>query len=315
MNHATHGLSADMQAFIDTAARFRSCTDDWPSRRAAFARQCAHFTPPAPQLLVVTDRRIGGVMTRCFVPAGDAPPRGWPVLVFFHGGGWTTGDHTTHDWFAYALLACADLAIVAVDYRLAPEACFPAPLDDGLAVWDALASTALPFDPTRRAVAGDSAGGTLAAALCVALRERAEAQPAAQVLVYPVLSAADHFPSMREHAGAPMLPARGLAESIALYVPNEIERRTARAMPLECERFDGLAPALVVVAMHDVLRDQGIDFVQRVRDAGGDAHAWLAHGLVHGAMRATELAETRACYDRIASFLIERGAAIHSARA
>jgi acetyl esterase len=309
MNDITPGPSGDMQAFIDTAARFRSSTGDWPSRRAAFARQCAHFTPPAPRALSVTDRRIGGVMTRCYLPPGEPPAQGWPVLMFFHGGGWTTGSHTTHDWFAYEVLARVDIAIVAVDYRLAPEASFPAPLDDGLAVWDALETASLPVDPTRRAVAGDSAGGTLAAALCVALRDRGAATPLVQVLIYPVLTADGTSASMREHADAPMLSAHGLADSIALYAPDADARRTPYAMPLECARFDGLAPALVVVAMQDVLRDQCIEFARRIGEAGGEAHVWRAQGMVHGAMRATTLPEVMACYDRIASFLIERNAA------
>jgi acetyl esterase len=311
MNDVKPALSDAMQAFIDTAARFRSATDDWPSRRAAFARQCAHFTPPAPRALTVVDQRIGGVMTRCYAPARAAPARGWPVLVFFHGGGWTMGSHTTHDWFAHALLARADLAIVAVDYRLAPEASYPAPLDDGLAVWDALQNAPLPFDPDCRAVCGDSAGGTLAAALCVALRERGDIQPNGQAMIYPVLSASEEFPSMREHALAAMLSARGLAESIELYLPDAHERRLARAMPLENSDFAQLAPALVVVAMNDVLRDQGFDYAARLLQAGSPAEVWQGHGLVHGALRANGLDEVDACYDRLAAFLIERNAARH----
>ena len=298
-----------MRAFIQTAASFQSAGDDWPSRRAAFARQCAHFTPRAPRPLVVTDQRIGGVMTRCYRPAAQAPERGWPLLVFFHGGGWTTGSHATHDWFAHALLERADLAVLALDYRLAPEASFPAPLDDGLAVWHALAGAGLPLDPARLAVAGDSAGGTLAAALCIALRERREAQPLAQALFYPVLSADDAFASIAQHAHAPMLTARGLAASIALYVPNERERHTPLAMPLECDDFSRLAPALIVAAMEDVLRDQGIEYAARLRQAGGSIELYRGHGLVHAALRATELAEVARCYDRLACFLIEHGVA------
>ena len=107
-------------------------------------------------------------------------------------------------------------------------------------------------DVERRAVAGDSAGGTIAAALCVALRERGDVQPRAQALVYPVLSASSDFASMHEHAHAPMLTARGLAQSIELYLPDESDRRAACAMPLECRDFGDLAPALVVVAMQDL---------------------------------------------------------------
>jgi acetyl esterase len=298
-----------MRDFIEAAARFRSRGDDWLSRRAAFARQCAHFTPPAVRALDVSDQRIGGVMTRCYRPALKAPESGWPVLLFFHGGGWTNGSHATHDWFAHALLEHADLAIVALDYRLAPEAAFPAPLDDGLAVWTALAHADLPLDGSRRAVAGDSAGGTLAAALCVALRERGEAQPLAQALLYPVLSARDHFASITEHAQAPMLTAKGLADSIALYVPNERDRCTPLAMPLECDDFSRLAPALLLAAMEDVLRDQVIQYASRLRQAGGHAELLRAHGLVHAGLRATQLEHVAMCYHRIAAFLIAQGAA------
>jgi acetyl esterase len=306
MNAATR---EGMQSFIDTAARFRSATDDWPSRRAAFARQCAHFTPAATRPLKVIDQHIGGVMTRCFMPDADAPARGWPVLLLFHGGGWTAGSHTTHDWLAHSLLDRADLAIVAVDYRLAPEFHFPAPLDDGLAVWDALSETSHPFDVERRAVAGDSAGGTLAAALCIALRERGDAQPCAQVLAYPVLSAGTAFASISEHADAPMLSARSLADSIALYIPDEHDRRLPLAMPLNAGDHTQLAPALIVVAMEDVLRDQCFNYAARLHRADVKHEVLRMEGLVHGALRATKLPEVAACYDRIAAFLINENAA------
>lgn len=317
MNEVEAKISEGMHAFIRTAATFQSATDDWPDRRAAFARQCAHFTPPAPHGLVVSDQMIGGVTTRCFRPAHNAPGGGWPVLVLFHGGGWTVGSHATHDWFAHALLERADLAIVAVNYRLAPEARFPAPLDDGLAVWDALgdAATSLQIDSEQRAVAGDSAGGTLAAALCIALRERGDAQaqtqPQAQVLMYPVLSASQTFASMEQFAQAPMLSARGLADSIALYVPNESDRRLPRAMPLESDDLSGLAPTLMVVAMQDVLRDQCIEYAARLREAGVNVETWRGDGLVHAALRATLLPEVAAAYDRIAAFLTARGVALY----
>ncbi|MBC8749808.1 MULTISPECIES: alpha/beta hydrolase [Paraburkholderia] len=315
MNEAEAGISEGMHAFIRSAATFQSATADLPDRRAAFARQCAHFTPPAPHGLVVSDQIIGGVMTRCFRPARNAPRGGWPVLVLFHGGGWTVGSHATHDWFAHALLERADLAIVAVDYRLAPEARFPAPLDDGLAVWDALgsAATSLQLDPGRRAVAGDSAGGTLAAAVCIALRDRVDAeaqtQPQAQVLMYPVVSASQTFASMKQFAQAPMLSARGLADSIALYVPNESDRRLSLAMPLESHDLSRLPPALMMVAMQDVLRDQCIEYAACLRESGVEVEVWRGDGLVHAGLRATLLAEVAIAYDHMATFLIGRGVA------
>jgi acetyl esterase len=309
MSNAASSLSEGMRAFIRTATSFSSSGGDWPSRRAAFARQCAHFTQPARRPLVATDQFAGGVMTRCIRPAAPSPRHGWPVLVYLHGGGWTMGSHTTHDWFAHALLERVDVAVVLVDYRLAPEASFPAPLDDALAVWNALGETSLPLDLTRRAVAGDSAGGTLAAALCVLLDERHEAQPDAQALLFPVVSADQSFASMEEHAEAPMLSARGLADSIALYLPDEHDRRHARAMPLECDDLSRLAPAFVAVAIEDVLCDQGIEYAVRLRNAGVKTDICLGHGLVHGSLRAARLDEVAALYDRLAGFLKNRGVA------
>lgn len=313
MTPDTMNLSAGMRAFIDTASSFASERDDWPSRRAAFARQCAHFTPPTPDGVTAVDRTLGGVRTRCILPPGTAPEHGWPVLVFFHGGGWTAGDHTTHDWFAYALLSRIHVAVLMVDYRLAPDACFPAPVVDGLAVWDAMPSAGLPLDLTRRAVGGDSAGGTLAAALCVALKRRSAAQPAAQLLLYPVLSARTDFASMCENAHAPMLTARGLADSIALYVPREASRSDPLAMPLEGDG-DALAPAFVAVAQYDPLRDQGLAYAQRLAAAGGQAAAWHGDGLVHACLRAPWLPEVDAMYACSAAFLLERGLAVARGR-
>lgn len=310
MIRGTMNLSAGMRAFVDTAASFAADRDDWPSRRAAFARQCAHFTPPTPDGVTIVDRTLGRVRTRCILPPGPAPTRGWPVLVFFHGGGWTAGDHTTHDWFAYALLEYVDVAVLMVDYRLAPEACFPAPIADGLSVWNAMPAAGLPLDCARRAVGGDSAGGTLAAALCVALHRHGAAQPAAQLLLYPVLSARSDFESLNENANAPMLTARGLADSIALYVPCETDRHDALAMPLDGDCNGALAPALIAVAQYDPLRDQGIAYAKRLTASGGEAVAWHGDGLVHACLRAPWLPEVDAMYARSAAFLLERGLAV-----
>ncbi|MGU7770464.1 alpha/beta hydrolase [Burkholderia sp. MR1-5-21] len=305
-------LSDGMHAFVRTALRFAPAGGDWPSRRAAFARQCAHFTPPRSGTITVSDQLAGGVTTRCIRPAEPAPARGWPVLLYFHGGGWTAGDHTTHDWFAAALLQRVKVAVLAVDYRLAPEASFPAPLLDGRAVWDAIADLPLPLDPTRRAVAGDSAGATLAAALCIALRAAGKRQPRAQVLAYPVLSASTDFPSMIEHAHAPILSASGLASSIDAYLPNPDDRRNPLAMPLEVDDCTALAPALLALAQVDPARDQGLAYAARLRDAGVPVDVCAGAGLVHGCLRAAQLPEVGALYDRIAAFLLEKGVAFAS---
>ncbi|WLH60180.1 alpha/beta hydrolase fold domain-containing protein [Pseudomonas sp. FP2300] len=145
---------------------------------------------------------------------------------------------------------------------LAPEHPFPAPLEDALMVWLHLREGRLAgLSSERLTVAGDSAGGTLAAGLCVALRERGLAQPYLQVLVSPVLSAHQQFAFMREHACAPMLTTQGLMASLAGYVPDEPSQRDPQALALEQEVATGLTPAFVGVAQWDPLCDQGRAYV------------------------------------------------------
>ncbi|KMM85345.1 acetyl esterase [Pseudomonas taetrolens] len=297
-------LDPSLQAYVDTSASFTPRNDTLSARRTAFAEACRHFTPPAPAHLLIDDQCVGGRQVRIYFPAGDVPHGGWPAVLYLHGGGWSMGAHDTHDWFAFALARRLQVALVAVDYRLAPEHPFPAPLEDALMVWLHLREGRLAgLSSERLAVAGDSAGGTLAAGLCVALRERGLAQPYLQALVYPVLSAHQQFASMHEHACAPMLTTQGLMASLAGYVPDESSQRDPQALALEQEAATGLAPAFVGVAQWDPLCDQGRAYVAMLRQAQVPAELYVGEGLVHASLRASGVAAVESFYDAVAAAL------------
>jgi len=297
----TYTLDPDIQAYVDACKAFVPVDDSLSARRDAFLRACRACTPAAPAGWAITDIRLDGVCLRVYKPAGEVPQGGWPTLLYLHGGGWDLGNLDTHDWFAHALAQRVPVAIVAVEYRLAPKHSYPAPLQDCLAAWHGLRAGRV--DPAlsreRLVVAGDSAGGTLAAGLCMALRRDGQPQPLGQVLVYPVLTARDHLPSMTEHADAPLLTVAGLKRSLAGYVPDQRDWRDPCAMPLEAEDFSGLAPAFIAVAGVDPLRDHGMAYGAALRRAGGEAEVDVVEGLVHSGLRAFGVERVERLWDRL----------------
>ncbi|MFF7708821.1 alpha/beta hydrolase fold domain-containing protein [Pseudomonas sp. NPDC007930] len=299
-----YSLCPALQAYIADSARFAPTDSSLLARRQAFACACRHFTPAPPPGVAISDVQLAGRQVRLYRPAGAVPTKGWPALLYLHGGGWNMGSHTTHDWFAFAVMRRVAVAIIAVDYRLAPEHPFPAPLEDAWAVWASMrAGHVAGVDSQRLAVAGDSAGGALAAGLCVWLRQQGKPQPTLQALAYPVLSARTGFPSMAEHAQAPMLTTAGLLASLEGYVPGPVAKADPRALPLESPGFSGLAPAWVGVAEYDPLYDHGRAYVAALQAAGGAAWLHIGKGLVHASLRASGVAEVERFYDELAQGL------------
>lgn len=299
-------LQPAMQAYIDNSKRFTPTDNTLAARRSAFLQACRHCTPPPPEGWRIEDIDLQGLRLRCYQPAGPSPEGGWPTLLYIHGGGWDLGNLDTHDWFAYSLAQRARLAIVAVEYRLAPEHAFPAPLEDCLKAWAALRTGEVDanLSQTTLMVAGDSAGGTLAAGLCRALLSAGQPQPLGQLLVYPVLTARQHLPSMHEHAQAPMMTVAGLTQSLQGFLPNEAERNNPCAMPLEADDFAGLAPALVMVARVDPLCDHGIAYVAALTAHNVPAEVWVGEGMVHSSLRAFGVAEVEQAWARMAAQLL-----------
>jgi len=278
-------LSADMAAFVAASQAFATIDPDLRAQRQAYARLCAALAPADYRGLAVSDHRAGAVPLRLVAPRESAADR--PALLYLHGGGWMLGDLDSHGFLAARLAQRLGLAVLLVDYRLAPEHPYPAALDDACQAWDWLQQQALTLglDPTRLAVAGDSAGGALAAALCLALRQQRRAQPRAQALIYPALTAR-MLPSERRQAQAPLLSAADWRACLDVYLPHPAERREPLALPLQAGDFSGLAPALVAVAQRDPLADHGRAYAAALRGGGTPCRLWQGAGLLHGALRA-----------------------------
>lgn len=298
-------LSPELSAFVEKTMIFNSLDSSIKGSREAYNRMCRAFTPPRPAGLAVTDLRLNDVPVRAYCPSITMPADGWPCIVYLHGGGWVVGDLDSHDFITAELAAHLQVLVLAVDYRLAPEHPFPAAFNDCLAVWRALERGDCPFqlDLKRRVVVGDSAGGNLAAALCLALRDADEPLPAAQLLIYPGLGGAASLPSRSQCADAPLLGTSDLDCYHALYLPGPTQR-SAYAMPLLANDFSRLPPAFIAVAQFDPLRDDGVCFSERLNAAATPALLYQGQGLVHGCLRARGLAaEVDELYEALFEYL------------
>lgn len=255
-------------------------------------------TPPAPEIGAVKDLAADG-------PAGSVPLRlyrPWevpaatalPALVFFHGGGWVIGDLDTHDVLCRQLTAGAGISVVAVDYRLAPEHRFPAAIDDAWAAtrWVAAHAAELGIDAGRLAVGGDSAGGNLAAVVALLARDHGGPSITLQTLIYPVVDVAAEARSYTDFADGFMLTRDSMRWFIAHYVGGQGSAADWRVSPLRAPSLAGVAPALVVTAGFDPLRDEGDAYAAKLRQAGVRVDAICYGGMVHGFVPMGRLIET-----------------------
>jgi acetyl esterase len=243
-------------------------------RRQIDEGAAALFGEPDP-VESVEDRVADRVPVRIYRPAGSRPG----VLVYFHGGGWVVGSLESHDRLCRTLAARSGVAVVAVDYRLAPEHRYPAAVEDA---WAATRWAAAHFEPV--VVGGDSAGGHLAAV--VALRARDRGLPLAlQVLLYPVTDHACDTPSYREHASGTNLTAATMRWFWQQFLAHGEQGAEPEASPLRASDLTGVAPALVVTAEHDPLRDEGEAYAQRLVDAGVPTTLTRYEGQIHGFIR------------------------------
>jgi len=289
---APYSLSQQLAEFVAASLSFGASEPGIQGQRQAYSRMSRAFTPPRPAHLEVTDLALGGVPVRRYQPSGARPAAGWPCVFYLHGGGWVVGDLDSHDFITADLAARLNALVIAVDYRLAPEHPFPAAFDDCLAAWRGLGAEydQLGIDPARIVVAGDSAGGALAAGLCLALRDAGEALPCGQALVYPGLGGGAELPSRSQCADAPLLSSADLDYYLALYLSDQDQLRNPYAMPLAASDFSRLPAAFIAVAEFDPLRDDGHCYRDALSAAGVavDFHPGL--GLVHGCLRARGLA-------------------------
>lgn len=254
--------------------------------RARFLRTAPLLAPTAPR----HDRAdlsvagaAGPLRARSYAPAGAGRDL-LPGLVYLHGGGWVVGDLDSHDRVCAALAVAAGCRVIAVDYRLAPEHPFPAPVDDAWAAFRDVVARAseLGLEPDRIGIGGDSAGGNLSAAVAWLAREAGGPAPRAQVLVYAGVDQTREAPSYTAFGRGFLLTADDVRWFRAHYVPSDADRRDVRASPLLAADLRGLAPAVIVTAGFDVLRDEGRAYARRLREAGVPVDERCEGDLVHG---------------------------------
>jgi acetyl esterase len=265
-------------------------------------RLAAVFAGKAAPIGSVSDLEIdGGVPLRArhYAPAEGGGPH--PLLVFFHGGGFVFGDLDTHDGVCRLLCRHAGAHLLAVDYRLAPEHPFPAAVEDarGAFSWACAHAHELGADPARIGVAGDSAGGNLAAvASQLAARDGGPA-PALQLLIYPATDSTCRRRSRELFGEGLFLTNAHMSWFEASYLGSVggANGHDPRASPLLANDLSGLAPALVVTAGLDPLRDEGEDYAQALRAAGTPAALRRFPGFIHGFISAAGI--SRACRDAL----------------
>ena len=270
------------------AVPFQMSLDDG----VAAARQRLRELPrrPVHPELRVENRTIDGpagpIPVRIYWPPEESgPATAPPVLLFFHGGGFVVGDLDTHDGTARQHAVGAGAVVVSVDYRLAPEHPYPAAVDDAWAatIWVTKHAGELGADATRLAVAGDSAGGTIAAVIAQQARDHSGPPIAFQLLWYPSTMWDASLPSFTENASALVLDREAIAAFSRWYAGEiDLSDPPAGMAPGRAESFDGLPPAYIAVAGHDPLRDDGVRYGELLAAAGVPVEVHNAETLVHG---------------------------------
>jgi acetyl esterase len=236
------------------------------------------FDQPARDIAVIRDLDAP-VPMRLYDARAEREPG--PLLLFIHGGGWVIGDLDTHEPFCIHVAIELDLPVVAVDYRLAPEHPFPAPFDDSLAAARWVASNGDEFGrrATSMFLAGDSAGGNLAAAIAAALRDEPAGVPVAgQWLIYPAADPTTHYPSYDQFNEGFLLTKASMDWFEESYAGPRGDRRYSPLLA----GVDGLPPTFVLTAGLDPIRDQGRAYAARCAEAGIETIFWEAPGTIHG---------------------------------
>lgn len=218
---------------------------------------------------------------RVYYPEGDGP---FPAYVLYHGSGWTIANLDVADVPARAFVNRSGCAVVAVNYRKAPEHPFPAPLEDCYAAlcWTVANAEDLGLDPGRIGVTGDSAGGNLAAAVCLKARDDHGPSIAHQLLVYPVTDHSFDTPSYQENAEGYLLERQSMEWFWGHYLADPADGDHPYASPLRAPDLAGLPPAFVVTAGFDPLRDEGERYADRLREAGVTVRARRYETMIHG---------------------------------
>ncbi|WP_233238809.1 alpha/beta hydrolase [Bordetella sp. LUAb4] len=257
--------------------------------RARADRSGALVKEPYPASLEVSDTYMvlpgREIPVRVYRPRADGP---LPAIVYLHGGSFMAGSPGSHDFITASLACNTGAQVLSVHYRRAPENPYPAPTDDAYEAlcWAAREADLLRIDPNRLAVAGDSAGGNLAAACALLARDRGGPALCMQALIYPTLDADFDTHSYLHNTEDAFLTRQAMAAALKSFLPSDPARQDGYALPMRAADHTGLPPAYLMLADHDPLLDDGTRYAEKLRAAGGTAQVSIGKGMIHGFLRA-----------------------------
>jgi len=292
-------LESASQAFVEATAKPPFLYELTPDQARAVLDdvQSAPIEKlPVEERWITVPADVGDVRVRIVRPLAAAGKL--PVILYMHGGGWVLGNAHTHDRLVRELAVGTGAAVVFVEYDRSPEARFPVAIEQGYATaqWVMREGAANALDPDRMAVAGDSVGGNMTAALTLMAEGRGDVRFIHQSMYYPVTDAAMDTPSYEQFAEGYYLTAKAMAWFWDCYCPDLEHRASAYASPLRAadQQLAGLPPALVIVDEADVLRDEGEAYAARLRGAGVDVTTVRYDGTTHDFMMLNPLSDSRA---------------------
>jgi acetyl esterase len=249
------------------------------------------------------DTEVGTVRTRVFTPIADGSR---PIMMYFHGGGYVKGGVIETDAFCRRLARTTGNVVVSVDYRLAPEHPYPAALDDAYhsSLWAYENAATLGGTKDSFSVCGESAGGNLAAVICLLARSSAEFDMSRQILLQPVVDFTLSFPSIGMPASDCLVPREDLAWYYEEYYGNDADAKDFRVSPIFADDLSGLPPALIITAEHDTLRDEAKAYADRLESSGVRTKYSCYSGMVHGFLQmAGMVEEAQDAIDEISLFI------------
>ena len=292
-------LEKEAQQFADATSRPPFLYELGPegARKVLDDLQAAPIEKPdVDEKWITVPGPVGDVRVRIVKPVGTVGTL--PVVLYVHGGGWVLGNAGTHDRLVRELAVGAGAAIAFVEYDRSPEARYPVAIEQAYAAARWITDTGMSegLDASRLAVAGDSVGGNMTAAVAILAKQRGDERFVHQSMYYPVTDAGQDTGSYREFADGPFLTAKGMAWFWDCYAPDQESRAEITASPLRASHDDlaGLPPAFVVVDENDVLRDEGEAYARRLLEAGVPTTSLRYNGILHDFMMLNPLRPTQA---------------------
>ncbi|MFD3582631.1 alpha/beta hydrolase [Streptomyces sp. NPDC058683] len=315
---ATPVLEPEAQAFVEATANPPYLFDLPPAegRKAVDEVQSGDIEKPAvdEEWITVEGGPTGSVRARIVRPAGATGDL--PVVLYIHGAGWVFGNAHTHDRLVRELAVGAQAAVVFPEYSLSPEVRYPVAIEENYTVarWIVTDGAAKQLDATRLAVAGDSVGGNMTAALTLMAKERGDVPLVQQVLFYPVTDASFDTPSYHQFATGYFLRRDGMQWFWDQYTTDESERAQITASPLRAttDQLSGLPPALVITGEADVLRDEGEAYAAKLRQAGVPVTTVRFLAIIHDFVMLNTLRSTQAAQGAITLAIQTLRSALHT---